>query len=208
MDKQRVVSEKCHLTGAEILALVHKTPESHKLYQHRKGNQPSLVGPDEVVDLTKHGVERFTTMPKDTTEGRESGALTVRRDFQPPEADTDYLCGLGLDWETATENETLWLIIHGWKLPDGYNDRQVSLALLVPPNYPDSQIDMVYFCPALSRVDGKPIGALNSQTILGETWQRWSRHRTSANPWRPGEDDIASHLSLVDEWLRREFERA
>jgi hypothetical protein len=102
----------------------------------------------------------------------------------------------------------LWLIVNEWDLPQGYSTSRASLALLIPPNYPDSQIDMVYFRPALARTDGKPIGALSGQTILGESWQRWSRHRTSANPWRPGEDDVASHLSLVDEWLRREFERA
>ncbi len=207
VDKQRVVSLKGQLTGTEILALVQKTPESHKLYQHKKGHQPTLVGPHEVVDLTKHGVERFTTMPKDTTEGRDSGALAVRREFQLPEGDADYLCRLGLDWETVAEKDTLWLIITAWNLPAGYNVSCASIALLIPPNYPDSQIDMVYFRPALSRSDGKAIAALSGQTILGESWQRWSRHRTSANPWRPGEDDIASHLSLVDEWLRREFER-
>ena len=208
VDKQRVVAHKGHLTGTEILALVGKTPQSHKLYQHKKGHQPALVRPDEVVDLTKHGVERFTTMPKDTTEGRTGGALAVRREFQLPDSDATYLSRLGLDWEAAAENGTLWLIVNDWDLPPGYNTSRVSLALLIPPNYPDSQIDMVYFRPAFARADGKPIGALSGQTILGENWQRWSRHRTSANPWRPGEDDVASHLSLVDEWLRREFERA
>lgn len=146
-------------------------------------------------------------MPKDTTEGRDGGALTVRREFQLPEGDAYYLCGVGLNWETMADGGTLWLIIREWKLPSGYKPAHADLALLIPPNYPDTQIDMAYFRPALSRTDGKPIGALSGQDILGETWQRWSRHRTSANPWRPDEDDVASHLSLVDEWLQREFER-
>ncbi len=147
-------------------------------------------------------------MPKDTTEGLESGALSVRRQFQLPENDTAYITRLGTPWETLNDNGTLWLLLNSWTLPLGYNYPQVSLALLIPANYPDSQIVMVNFLPALSRLDGKQIAAISTQTIAGETWQRWSRHRTAANPWRPTEDDLASHLSLVDEWLRREFERA
>ena len=79
---------------------------------------------------------------------------------------------------------------------------------MIPDNYSDSQIDMVYFNPHLARADGRAIGALATQTIAGVSWQRWSRHRTGANPWRPGVDDVASHLALVDEWLRREFSKA
>jgi hypothetical protein len=208
VDKQRVISHKGHLTGAEILALVNKTPEGYKLYQHKKGHQPTLVRPDEVVDLTEHGIERFTTMPKDTTEGLNTGgARSVRREFQLPEGDTSYITRLGTSWETLNDGGTLWLFLHNWNLPQGYNHPHASVALLIPANYPDTQLDMVYFLPALSRADGKPIAALSTQTIAGETWQRWSRHRTAANPWWPTEDDLASHLGLVDEWLRREFER-
>lgn len=207
VDKQRVVSHKGHVTGAEILALVNKTPETYKLYQHKKGHQPTQVGPTQVVDLTKDGVERFTTMPKDTTEGLDTGAQTVRRQFQLPEGDQTYLSRLELPWETVDESGTLWLMVHGWALPSGYNHGEASVALPVPPNYPDTQIDMVYFRPALARTDGRAIGALSDMSICGESWQRWSRHRTGANPWRPTEDDVASHLSLVDEWLHREFEK-
>ena len=94
-----------------------------------------------------------------------------------------------------------------WIIPTGYNHSRVSLALLIPSNYSDSQIDMVYFLPALQRNDGKAIANLSNQNIRGEVWQRWSRHRTATNPWRPGVDDVASHLGLVDDWLRREFEK-
>jgi hypothetical protein len=208
VDKQRVTTHNPKLTGAEILALVSKTPETYKLYQHKRGHQPTLVPPNQVVDLTEHGVERFTTMAKDTTEGLGSEAVAVIRQFRLPHSDENYLIGMGLQWETVSDNGLLWLIISGWATPNGYNHRQVSVALCVPPNYPDTQIDMVYFRPSLVRADGKAIGAISSQQIAGQDWQRWSRHRTTANPWRPGEDDIASHLSLVDEWLIREFEKA
>jgi hypothetical protein len=95
--------------------------------------------------------------------------------------------------------------VRKWSVPDGYNVSHVDLALLIPANYADSQIDMVYFNPHLARRDGRSINALSTQVIAGELWQRWSRHRTPQHPWRPGVDDVASHLGLVDEWLRREF---
>jgi Prokaryotic E2 family E len=131
-----------------------------------------------------------------------------RRDFKLPSSDVEYLNGLGLSWETVLDGKSRWLLIHNWQLPAGYNHATTSVALLIPDNYSDSQIDMVYFKPHLARTDTKGINALSTETISGEVWQRWSRHRTVQNPWRPGSDDIASHLGLVDEWLRREFLKA
>ena len=205
VDKQKITIDKAEITGAEILALVGKTPAQFKLYEHRRHHQPKLIPPDEVVHLHAHHIERFTTMPKDTTEGVEA---LCRQDFRMPAAEEGYLNRLGLPWEALRDAATRWLIIHNWKLPAGYNHEQISLALLIPDNYSDSQIDMVYFRPPLARKDGRPIGALSTQNIAGSEWQRWSRHRTAANPWRPGIDDVASHLALVDEWLQREFSRA
>ena len=206
VDRQRVVVDKPEITGADILWKVNKTPQEYKLYKHVKGNQPVQIEPTQVVDLREPGLERFTTMPRDTTEGREGGPC-IRQDFPLPEADVSYLNDLSLPWETVLDGQTRWLKIHDWALPAGYDSPTVSVALLIPSGYSDSQIDMVYFNPALSRLDGKAIGALSSQIIAGETWQRWSRHRSAINPWRPGEDDISSHLALVDDWLRREFEK-
>lgn len=57
------------LTGAGILALVNKKPETHKLFQKFSGGKTEVVEPKEVVKFTAPGVERFQTIPKDTTEG-------------------------------------------------------------------------------------------------------------------------------------------
>ena len=207
VDKDRVVVHKPKITGAEILASVGKNADSHKLYQHKRRSQPALVGPHETVDLREAGVERFTTMAKDTTEGRGI-TLELCREFLLPLADEEYLDALGLPWQTINDGGSQWLLIHDWRVPPGYNLVSVSVALLIPSGYSDTQIDMAYFHPGLSRIDGKGIGALSPQAIRGESWQRWSRHRTGQNPWRPGVDDVANHLALVDEWLRREFERS
>ncbi len=129
----------------------------------------------------------------------------MRRQFALPQADTEHLDASGLNWETLQEQGAQWLIIHERPLPLGYNVQFADTALMLSPGYPDAAIDMVYFLPILQRLDGGAIGALSTHPLDGKQWQRWSRHRTPENPWRPGEDDIAAHLILVDYWLKREF---
>lgn len=128
----------------------------------------------------------------------------MKKDFELPEVDTEYLTSSGLKWETVRDAGE-WVIIRDYPLPPGYNVLRASVALKIEGGYPVSQIDMVYFEPGLSRADDKPIGALSAQTIDGKQFQRWSRHRTGENPWRPGVDDISTQLTLVDYWLEREF---
>jgi hypothetical protein len=129
----------------------------------------------------------------------------MRRQFQLPEADVAHLESLGLPWEAVVEGRVQWLLVHGWPLPAGYNHRAVSIAIRVESGYPESQLDMVYALPHLVRQDGVGINNLTGQSIDGKDWQRWSRHRTEANPWRPGVDDLSTHLFLVDDWFAREF---
>lgn len=132
--------------------------------------------------------------------------MSVRRQFDLPAFDTQYLATTGLEWEAVVESAGRWLLLHDRPVPSGYNVQSACVALQIPPGYPDAQIDMVYFFPALSRKDGQAIGALSDQALDGKMFQRWSRHRTPSAPWRPGEDDVSSHLVLVDDWLEREFQ--
>jgi hypothetical protein len=60
--------------------------------------------------------------------------------------------------------------------------------------------------PAATSLGLKRINNLTSVTWAIGEFQQWSRHRTQQNAWRPGEDDISTYLSLVDDWLRREFD--
>jgi hypothetical protein len=133
----------------------------------------------------------------------------LRRQFRLPEADEIYLDGTGRTWETVVTGHPgtieQWLIVHDYPLPYGYNVSTARAALLIIPGYPDTQIDMVFFSPALSRTDGQSIARLTPRVVDGSQWQQWSRHRTGDNPWRPGIDDIASHFLLVDYWLAREL---
>lgn len=134
------------------------------------------------------------------------GQAELRRQFRLPAHDEDALDRAGLPWETVIEGQTRWLLVHGRPVPSGYTIDRSSVALDIHPGYPDSQIDMAYFHPDLTPADGRSIKALSKRDIDGKQWQRWSRHRTPQNPWRPGVDDVESHLEQVDHWLRREVD--
>jgi len=79
--------------------------------------------------------------------------------------------------------------------------------LRIPPSYPDDQIDMVYFYPALALTSGKAIGQLSPLAFDGKQYQQWSRHRTAQNPWRPNLDNVCTHLLQVNNWLERELRK-
>lgn len=128
----------------------------------------------------------------------------MRRVFQLSEEDELCLSARGLVWEAIVEAGAKWLLFPEYEIPVGYNNRTATAAIRIKPSYPDDDIDMVYFFPALSLISGKAIGRLTPFTLDGKEYQQWSRHRTSENPWRPGLDDVCTHLLQVDSWLERE----
>jgi len=102
----------------------------------------------------------------------------------------------------------MWLLVHDYKLPQGYSPASVSMAIKIPANYPDAEIDMVYFHPAIKRLDGKAIPCTECiQPIDGKDFQRWSRHYTIQNPWVSGVCSLESHYYTIGTWLDREFKR-
>ena len=132
----------------------------------------------------------------------------MRCDFDLPAHDVEFLSSTDWDWETVRDGTANWLLLHQFVVPPGYSQQVVTAALRIEPGYSDTQIDMVYFNPSLARTDGRHVGGTDGTgTILGQTFQRWSRHRTGANPWRPGLDDVSTHIALVRHWLEREFVR-
>lgn len=204
VNKQHLEFEVSSATGREILERAGKTPpERFLLVQRLRGGGQQNIDLDEAVDFTTPGIERFITLPRDQREGREEGEL--RKQFALPEEDLACLQAHGYAWETVHEGRKRWLLIHGFGIPSGYTIDRATLALHLHAAYPDAQIDMAYFDPPLARSDNVGIKALARQRIDGRDFQRWSRHRTKENPWRPGEDDVCTHLTLVDDWLRREL---
>jgi hypothetical protein len=133
----------------------------------------------------------------------------MRRQFELPAADVEYLDVRGFQWETVVEGGGRWLIVCNFPVPVGYHQHPTAVAAIQIANgYPDAALDMVYFTPFITRVDGGAIGATDSRlTLDGKEWQRWSRHYTSENPWRVGEDDLSGHIQLIEDWLAREFRK-
>lgn len=131
----------------------------------------------------------------------------MRRQFQLPEEDTNFLESLGTPWEMIVDSSMHWVVIHDYPVCPGYNLEKVAVAIKIETGYPRSPLDMAYFFPALYRLDGKGIGATSVQPIDGKHFQRWSRHRTGANPWREGIDDLSTHMGLVSFWFEQEFKK-
>ena len=131
----------------------------------------------------------------------------MRRDFELLADDAAFLEECGYPWETAIDGSQ-WVLLNDFPLPDGYTQEHVTAAVRLESGYPDAQLDMVYFHPAVIRRDGQGIAATNNtQAIDGRQFQRWSRHRTAQNPWIAGQDSLATHIMLIEDWLEREFER-
>lgn len=134
--------------------------------------------------------------------------MALRRQFDLLPADRQFLEEYGLLWETIVDGSQ-WVLIHDFPtLHEEYNHPSVTAAIRMETGYPNTELNMVYFFPALARRDGLPIGATQAtQTIEGRTYQRWSRHRTGQNPWKIGRDNLGTHIILIEDWLAREFER-
>lgn len=203
IDKEVKVVVVDNMTGREILALVEKTPEKFLLRQRIKGGvQP--VGPDDSVSFLAPGVERFMTIPNEVTEG--DGSQT-RRQFALLKGDAAFLDSLNLRWESVVDGGVHAVIIYGWPLPSGYNVASADVHVRFNSGYPDTQLDMAYFAPALSRASGRGINNLSTTPFDGRSWQQWSRHRTPASAWRPGVDDLSTHMALVEDWLAAEVRK-
>jgi len=204
IDKQVYETRDPTPTGLELLTLAGKFPPNQfALYEKPKGGPPRRIALDERVDLREPGIERFVTLPLDQTEG-----LGARRQFVLPADDAQWLDFYGLRYELVAEGNVLRVVLYDFPVPPGYNVEKVAVNVRIDAGYPDVQIDMAYFFPALAHSNGRVIPATCPDNFDGKTWQRWSRHRTPANPWRPGIDNLSTHFALIESWLSRELKKA
>ena len=203
IDKGFFEAPVSRMTGRELLELADKKPaERYAIYLKVKGAQPDRIDLGEKIDLARPGVERFVTLPLDQTEG-----FGARRHFALPEEDLEWLANAPHRFELVSEGGVLRVVLYEFPIPPGYHRRHADVNVRIESGYPDSQIDMVYVRPALERADGKRIAAISADDFDGKRWQRWSRHRTAENPWRPGIDNLATHFGLVEHWFARELKK-
>ncbi len=159
------------------------------------------VGDD--IDLRAQGIEKVRLTAKDVSNGE--ARVAPSRDFALLDVDETYLDSLGLQWETRNSDGHRWLIIRDYPVPDGYTAEMTTMALMIPPTYPQSEIDMFYVYPPLQRKSGAAIPATEAtQSIGGLPFQRWSRHRGIVVPWNSQRDNVVTHLALVESSLAKE----
>lgn len=124
----------------------------------------------------------------------------VRHCFQLSADDTEYLDNTFPGWEAI---EGRWILLHNFPIRPGFTVQSTTAAIHIPSTYPETKLDMVYFCPAVLRKDGKMIRATEfTQTIDGQPFQRWSRHYRPGS-WQPNEDNLATHVMAIFDWLDR-----
>lgn len=114
-----------------------------------------------------------------------------------PGEDTAYLRRLGCEWVEQPERGFTCVVIKGFRIPPGYHVDRSDLLVRLPPGFPDAAPDMWWFDPPL-RISGggAPPATDQTESYLGRTWQRWSRHFPSGT-WRPGRSGLESYVSLI-----------
>lgn len=200
---KKIISISPVISVVEALTRAGFDPNAWLIFLKVEGQPKRQLAVVDSVDLRAKGVEKIRLTPKDVNNGEARAA--ARRDFALLAGDQTYLDDLGLSWETDAAEGRRWLIIHDYPVPAGYTVHATTLALLVPPTYPQAEIDMFFVHPTLHRSSGGIIAATESQqTIRGLSFQRWSRHRGPGARWNPAADSVVTHLALVDTALAKE----
>jgi hypothetical protein len=172
------------------------------------GRPKQEVGLDFVVDLRTPGIEKLRLTPKEVNNGEAPTA--PRRQFELLEVDERFLKGLGLRWETVIDTpqpgtSRRWLLIYDYPVPGGFTVDRTLLALEIPLTYPGAQIDMFYTSPPLALSSGRAIERTQvAASILGTPFNGWSRHRGQQSLWDLTNDNIATHLGLVESAMAKE----
>ena len=153
--------------------------------------------------MTAPGREKFRAIRKEQQEGEVQG----RRAAPVLDQDRVFLDRYGLQWEIIVEGQP-WVLLHSFPVPPGAIQTHVTVAIRMETGYPLTALDMMYVFPPIQRFDGRAIPQTEAvQGLDGKQFQRWSRHRTGANPWNPGEDSLETHIYLIEEYFRTEFSR-
>lgn len=208
---------KPFITVAELIHLEYPVnPKPVWVYKIvNTSPKPIKLKEDEVVNLREKCIVRFTIQPKEQEDGLSpepaqepsiQHEVKIRKDFALPEEDEEFLDSLGLLWEAVGNQPGMWVIIHDYPIPAGYNVQKADVALAIVGTYPAAQIDMAYFFPPLVKDSRTVINNVFEQLMDSKKYQGWSRHR-KAGEWRPGVDCIATHLCLVDNWLVKDLGR-
>lgn len=109
--------------------------------------------------------------------------------------DAAHLHRLGLDFEVRVQAPMICVVVFDHPLPEGLQPDRTDLLLRLPAGFPDQAPDMFWMSPAVTAAGRTIPGTGQTESHLGRTWQRWSRHYQAF--WRPGIDDLATVLAIV-----------
>ncbi len=195
------------ISGREILMLAQRTPlDQFEVGYKEHGHDIRVIGLDEQVDLADPGVEKFVTYHTGHTDGEEGPQGPFP--FAFTEEDQLFADRHDGQVERVVESGNHWVLIHDFQVPEGYNVKMVTAAVMLPSGYPMCGPDMVYFYPVLSLNSGKKIHAAEARMMIqGKSYQRWSRHFTPSAPWRPEEDSLETYSLMIQSWLKKEVSR-
>lgn len=176
------------------------------IYLKVEGQPKEPVELDTVIDLRRKGIEKLRLTPKDVINGE--GPSMPLRAFPVLNVDEAFLNAKFPSWEAVVDGGRQWIVLPDFTLPPGYSVQKVRLALEIQPTYPAVEIDMFYLFPAVTLNSGAQIPAADAMVaIRDQQFQRWSRHRTPAGPWKPGYDNVKTHMALVDNALLKEVQQ-
>lgn len=180
-------------------------PEQGWIIVLKTADAKRQVGLDEIIDLRAPGIEKLRLTPREINNGE---AAIARREFPLLPVDEAGLALRTQRWETIVDGGRRWLLLHDVELPPGYSTTHALIGVEVPGVYPAAELDMFYCHPPLARLDGREIPQTQVQEpIEGRLFQRWSRHRGAIAPWRPAQDNVITHLALIEAALLREVEQ-
>jgi E2/UBC family protein E len=125
-----------------------------------------------------------------------------------PSDDTAFLNDRKITHTLHQEGGMICVVLRSWPVPSGYGQTETDLLLRLAPGYPDVPPDMWWCDPPLILADGtRPQATEVTESYLGRTWQRWSRH-FQTNQWQSHVDGLESYLARVRGEIARSARRA
>jgi hypothetical protein len=90
-----------------------------------------------------------------------------------------------------------WFIIKQWNLLPGWNKKETSVLINIPPGYPVTPPDNFYVDNDLRLAGGtQPANTSLNQSHLGKQWLAFSYHVEGAD-WHPHADVLKGHNILT-----------
>jgi len=113
-----------------------------------------------------------------------------------PEVDRSFLAEKGLRYTARRVGADVHIVLADFPFPAAYMPRAANLLIILPAGYPNANPDMFRTVPDVKLVNGSwPVNANAREIYDGVSWQRWSRHLTSA--WRQGVDNLRTFITSV-----------